>query len=87
MEVTLENGFECKIKKEALDDWELIENLREVDKGNVSAMVDVVPQLLGNEQAKALKDYLRDKNGRVSIEKMTGAVAEILGALNQGKKS
>ena len=37
----------------------------------------VVKLLLGDEQAKALKDHVRDKEGIVPADKMTAEITEI----------
>ena len=40
------SGFEYEVEDKALDSWELLESLVEVDEGNVGAIVKVARQLL-----------------------------------------
>lgn len=71
------SGFEFELDGDVLDDYELLENLNEVDKGNMGKVVDVVDILLGQEQKERLKEHLRE-NGRVSAAKIMDEIAYIL---------
>lgn len=42
---------------------------------------------LGEEQKKALMEYIRGENGKVSALKMGEAIGDILSGCNQGKNS
>lgn len=81
------SGFAYEIKEEALNDYEILEQLREVDKGDLAAIVDVVNTLLSEEQKNALKDHLRGEDGRVGMKEMIQEVAEILQSNQEGKNS
>lgn len=71
-----ESGFEFEIEKEALDDYELLEALSKVDKGEYGCITEVVTLLLGEKQKENLKEHIR-KNGRVSANKMIEEVMQI----------
>lgn len=80
-------GFEFKLEDEVLDDYELLEVLCDVDDGNMAAIRKVLPMLLGEDQATALKEHLRGDTGRVSASKLFDAVAEIFNTSKELKNS
>ena len=80
-------SFNYTIQEGALDDYELLEELREIDKGNTSLIVDVIEKIIGSEQKEQLKKHVRDETGRVSIKRMVDEIGEILRGNQQGKNS
>lgn len=84
---TTASGFEYCIADEALDDYELLESLNGLTKGNVAEITDVVDMLLGEEAKAELKAHLRGKNGRVKASDMMAEVLEIIKGSKEGKKS
>ena len=81
---TTKSGFDYTVQEEALDDYELLEELREIDKGNTSLVVDAIEKIIGPEQ---LKEHVRDEAGRVSIKRMFDEIGEILRGNQEGKNS
>lgn len=81
---TTESGFEYEICDEALDDYELLEVLAEIDAGNSGKVPQMVCLLLGEEQKNALKEHCK-VNNRVVASKMLGEVIEILHSNKTGK--
>lgn len=75
---TTKSGFRYELQDEAMDDYELLEMLCDIDNGNTSLITTAAKQILGKEQLTALKEHVRGKNGRVSAEKMIGEITEIL---------
>lgn len=76
---TTGSGFQFRLEKEALDDWELIEDLtlvQDADNPNPGAVIRCLKRLLGNDQYILLKDHLR-KEGRVSAASMIHEMEEI----------
>jgi len=69
-------GFKYELSKERLENYELIEVLAEIDS-NPLLLPKMVNLLLNNEQAKALKEHVRDKEGFVSTEKMFAEIMDI----------
>ena len=61
---TTKSGFNYTIQEGALDDYELLEELREIDKGNTSLIVDVIEKIIGSEQKEQLKKHVRDETGK-----------------------
>ena len=78
-------GFEFQLEDEALDDYELLENLKKVDDGDTNVLIIVVDQLLGEEQKNRLKDHVRTEKGRVSAKRLLEEVSEIFNSCNAGK--
>lgn len=76
---TLKNGFEVEIPDENLDDYELLEDLVELDEDdeNYGKIVSVYKRLLGKEQYKALKEHIRNESGRVACTEMMDTLREI----------
>ena len=62
-----ESGFEFQLDEENLDDYELLENLCDIDNGDASKITIAANQLLGKEQMKALKEHVRNEKGRVLV--------------------
>ena len=75
---TTKSGFDYTVQEEALDDYELLEELREID---------AIEKIIGPEQKEQLKEHVRDEAGRVSIKRMFDEVGEILRGNQEGKNS
>ncbi len=83
-EITLQNGFKCSIDDQRLDDMELLEDLVEVDEGNVMKLPAVIDKILGVEQKKKLYNKLRDKKtGTVTSVAVADALQEIMEGMNE----
>ena len=85
--VTLDSGLELEVDVEILDDWDFFELLREVDKGNTGAIVDIIPIALGDEQFQKLKAHLKNEKGKVKASDMVGAFYEFFEKIKQLKNS
>lgn len=83
---TTESGFEFKISKKMLDNYELVENLSELE-ANPFLLTKIVVQILGKEQAEDLKNFLRDEDGIVPLTQMEKEVTEILNHQKKTKNS
>ena len=81
------SGFEFSLDEDALDDYELLEMLCKVDKGEENMLIDAVKRLVGDEQEHRLREHVRNEKGRVSASKMTAEIGEILAATKSGKNS
>ena len=81
------SGFQFKIEDQALDDYEILEMLTEIDDGNGVLVPKMIERLLGKEQKEALKEHLRNKEGKVSTQNMMSEVMDIFKSSNEGKNS
>ena len=79
------SGFEYNLDETALDDYELLEDLCELDNGNTVRTISALNRLLGTEQKDQLKEHLREENGRVPASKMMVEMAEIFNSVKEGK--
>ena len=86
MKGTTSSGFAFDLPDDVMNDMELFEDLRDMDRGDATAMVSVVQRLMG-DQKRALYDHLRTESGRVPIDKVTDEILEIFGQIKNGPKS
>ena len=77
-------GFEFEISKDIINDYELVENLGELED-NPLILGKIVNQILGKEQTTRLKNHVRNENGIVPTDKMTQEIIEIF--KNGGEKT
>lgn len=83
-----ENGFEYEISKSALDDAELLDDLIEMDEGNIKPAKRVAAGLIGAEGQKRLYDFCRDeKTGRVSLKDVYTELTYIITHLEGAEKN
>lgn len=85
--ITLNNGLELQVDLEVMDDWEVFELLREIDKGDAGAIVDLIPMTLGEKQFEALKEKLKAENGKVRASDMVTSFYELFEKINALKNS
>jgi hypothetical protein len=70
------SGFEFEISKDIANDYELVENLAELEE-NPLLIGKIVNQVLGKEQTARLKEHVRNEKGIVPTDKMTQEIIEI----------
>ena len=80
--ITLNSGLQLEVDLDVMDDWEVFELLREIDKGETGAIVDLIPMCLGEKQFKALKEHLKSENGKIKASDMVNAFYELLEKVN-----
>jgi len=78
------SGFEFEISEAVANDYELVENLGELED-NPLILGKIVNQILGKEQTTRLKNHVRNENGIVPTDKMTQEIIEIF--KNGGEKA
>ena len=79
----LQNGFKFKVDEASLDDMELLEDLAEIDKGNILKYPSAIERILGKEQKAKLYDKIRDpETGKVTATATSEALTEIIEVLN-----
>jgi len=80
------SGFEYKIPKENLNNYELLEVLGEMEE-NPLLLSKTVNLLLGKEQANKLKNHLRTESGIVPTDKMSEEIKEVFESQEEVKNS
>ena len=74
-------GIDVTVPADALDDFELLDDLHELENGNATRLPAVLRRLVG-DQWQAVMDVARDpETGRVSIESGAEVVREIMEGL------
>lgn len=71
-----ESGFEFEVSDAAMNNYELVEVLAEVDT-NPLLLPSLIVKLLGKEQKNKLLEHLRTKEGNVPIDAMSAEIMEI----------
>ena len=84
--IKLENGFECTINTDVLDDMEFVDLLADTEDDPLK-IGRVALMLLGKEQKKNLYDHLRSEDGRVPVTSMNDAIEKIFNALGDDAKN
>lgn len=74
---TTKHGFEFKIKEQALDDWEIMEILDELEE-NPQKLVSLLRLVLGAKQYEDLKKHLLKKHKKIKVEIMTDEFNSIM---------
>ena len=87
MKITTKSGFNCEVDPEVLNDYEFLELAVTAMNGNKvqqsAATFQMIRGLLGEVQEQALKEHLREENGRVPFDKMGAELLEILAGMRQ----
>lgn len=77
-----EKALSVTVLDEALDDFELLDEMRALDEGNATKMPAVLRRMVGDD-FKTVMNSLRDpKTGRVTITAARGWIDRLLQALN-----
>lgn len=82
---TTSSGFKYQIEEDAFDDYELLEVLSEIDKGQTGRIVDMVDMLFSKEQKAALKEHVKKENGKIPASKLLTEVMDIFQKEKEGK--
>ena len=72
---------EWTVPAEALDDFELLDDLGALEDGNAARLPAVMRRLLGEDYKRAL-NHLRGEDGRVRIEPASEFIAAIMQGLD-----
>lgn len=80
------SGFAFELRDDALNNWEILKALRAVDKGDVGAIVDVAPILMGEEQLKNLEEHMR-RDGVIKADELIYEVMDMIQSCKEGKNS
>ena len=78
-------GFEYKIDKKILNDYEFLEEIDNIGK-NPLIIIKLLKRLLKEEQLEKLKEHIRNEEGIVPIDKMEKELTDIFDGINEIKK-
>lgn len=93
----LANGFEVDIRQDVLDDMEVIEILAEVIEKEKATGIEAILSMakigrmlelmMGKENKNRMYQHIREKEGSLKVEVVSGCVTEICAKLGEaGKK-
>lgn len=78
------SGFEFNLDDEAMNDMELLEDLKKLDGGDVLAVPSILERMLG-KQKEDLYNHVRTESGRVPIDALVGELKGIFEASKDAK--
>lgn len=81
------SGFAFELDDNAADNYEILDALVKIDRGESTRIVDVVDSLLGEEQKEKLMEHIRNEKGRVSASGMIKETFEIFEKCKEIKNS
>lgn len=81
IEVTV-RGVDLKIDPDALDDFELMDDLNELEQNENPARLPSILRRLVGDQYREVMDSLRGENGRVTVEAGAQFVGEVMEAVS-----
>ena len=84
--VRLESGINLEILDSAKNNMELLDNLAELDSGDLTTVSRIMNQLLSKGEKKKLYDHLR-VDGVVPIDKTVDAMKEIFEKMGDDGKN
>lgn len=76
VKIKTSSGFECELDEAFRDDFELLENLVRLDKGDPSGLTEIIDGIFGDEK-EALYEHCRKENGRVSTVAVMQEVKDV----------
>lgn len=85
--ITLDDGFEVKVKAKNFDDYEFLDTMKELTEGNVFAFPKIVNMLFDSEEKARILDHIRDGEGVASATGMEKIVTEVFQKLNNSNES
>lgn len=85
--ITLDDGFEIKVKSTDFDDYEFLDAMTELTDGNPFAFTKIVNILLDKEEKAKLLDHIRNDKGIASATAMEKVVTEIFEKLKAANES
>ena len=81
IEVTV-RGVDLKIDADALDDFELMDDLNELEQNENPARLPSILRRLVGDQYRSVMDAIRGENGRVSVEAGSEFLGEVMEAIS-----
>lgn len=89
MKIKTKSGFVCEIDENRADDWDFCDYLLMCDSQAtmVQGIKKAVPFLLGEKNENALKEHVKEKDGRIPASKIIAEFQEILDLIKQNNET
>ena len=90
--IKTKSGFEYQVEEDAMDDLEVFDAIRAASDPDLSGMEKTAAffrafqGIIGDEQDKALREYLKEKNGKVKTSDYRKEIDDFFTNLNKPKK-
>lgn len=90
--ITTPSGFTYEVDKDALDDMEIFDDLILMEDPEVPqakrmfVTTRVFRRMIGDEQRKALDEFLKERDGKVRISAYQKEIHDLFNGLNKSKK-
>lgn len=78
------SGFEFELNPDTLNDYELLENMAEVEDNPIKAPA-VIERILGKDQKNRLLDHVRGKDGVAKIDAVMDEFTSIFNVASELK--
>jgi hypothetical protein len=73
------DGMEITVPTDAMDDFELLDDIARLDGGDATRFPSILRRLIGNTQMRDVLDHLRDdETGRITVERGSEFVRDLL---------
>jgi len=77
------NGVTMVIEKAAFDDFEVLDDIAQIEEGNAARLPSLMRRLFGDTQYRTMLDGLRDpQTGRVPLAKASEHLRDVFNAVN-----
>lgn len=78
MKIETKDGFACELDEEALGDWEILERLIKIQRGEYADLPDVMVELIGEDGYNGAKEHCRNDRGRVPVNDLMALFFDVL---------
>ena len=91
-EIITKSGFKYTLEPDAMDDLEVFDQVRKANNPDIpqieqmNAMFEAFRMVIGEDKDKALREYLKEKNGKVRTSDYKKEAEEIFISLASNKK-
>lgn len=79
-------GIPCLFNENALDDFEMLEKLEQMESGNIIAMVSFARGIFGEEQLENIKTQLRGDDGVCRLSDVSDFIGECMQAAAEARR-
>lgn len=80
------SGFAYSVDPDCLDDFYFLETFAKAQKGDLSALSEMLTMMLGEKQKTALLKHCEDSKGRAKLSRVGDEIADIYKFLKDTSK-
>lgn len=83
VKIETKTGYKCKVNEKVLEDIRFLEDFSKMEKGEITAIFDLMDRILGDEQKEKLYKHCEDKDGLVPAETLGEELADVFEILSE----